>query len=106
MQKIPVDKAEEGMVLAKPVAKENGVVLMGEGTELNDRIIERLRDIDIKTVVVKGHPLDTGKPEETLEQLYEKLDERFSTVASDKLCSEVKELIKKDIKRRKEENEL
>ena len=106
MQKIPVDKAAEGMVLAKPVAKENGVVLMGEGTELSDRIIERLLDIDIKTIVVKGHPLDTGKAEETLEQLFEKLDDRFSTIASDKLCSQIKEIIKEDIKIRKEESEL
>lgn len=106
MQKIPIEKAEKGMVLAKPVARENGVVLMGEGTELNALIIEKLKDLDIKKIAVKGRPLDIGGEEKTLEQLYEELEERFSTVASDKLCSQVKEIIKKNIKCRKEESEL
>jgi len=106
MQKIPVDKAAKGMILAKPVVRENGVVLMGEGTELNDLLIEKLKDLDIKKIAVKGRPLDIGGGEKTLEQLYAELEERFSMVSSDKLCNQIKEFIKKDIKRRKAESEL
>ena len=107
MQKIPVDKAAKGMILAKPITRENGVVLMGEGTELNDLLIEKLKDLEIKKIAVKGRPLDiAGEEEKTLEQLHAELEERFSTVSSDKLCNQIKEIIKKDIKRRKEESEL
>ena len=107
MQKIPVDKAAKGMILAKPIVRENGVVLMGEGTELNDLLIEKLKDLDIKKIAVKGRPVDIGGGEEkTLEQLYAELEERFSMVSSDKLCNQIKEFIKKDIKRRKAESEL
>ncbi len=105
MQKVPIERAAEGMVLAKPVERENGVVLMGEGTELDSILIEKLKDLDIKKITVKGRPLSTGD-EKTLEQLYLELDERFSTVSSDKLCNQVKKIIRKDIKSRKEESDL
>ena len=38
MQKIPLEKAAEGMILDKPIVRGNGVVLMGEGTELNEQL--------------------------------------------------------------------
>ena len=106
MQKIPVSKAGKGMVLAKPVTRETGVVLMGEGTELNEALIEKLLDLEIKHIVVKGRPLDSGSEGKTLEQLYAELDERFSTVGTDKMACQIKDIIKKDMARRKEEESL
>ena len=105
MQKIPLDKATDGMVLAKPIERENGVVLMGEGTELNEQLIERLRNLDIQKVTVKGRPLG-GDDEKPVEILFAELEERFSNVSSDKLCSQIKDIIKKDIKQRREESPL
>ena len=102
MQKIPLDMATDGMVLAKPVERENGVVLMGEGTELTEGLIEKLKALDIKAITVKGRPVDTGIEEKPLEQLYSELDNRFSLVSSDKLCNQIKELIKNDIKMRRD----
>ncbi len=106
MQKIPVAKAASGMVLAKPVARDNGVVLMGEGTELNEQLIEKLHDLEVQKIAVKGRPLDLGGEDKSLEQLLAELDERFSTNENDKFCLQIKELIKKSITRRKEEEEL
>lgn len=103
MQKIPLDKATSGMVIAKPVMNESGVVLIGEGTALTDAALEKLKDLEIPHVIVKGRPLDAGTPEKSLDQLYAELDERFTLVAADKLCMQIKDLIKKDMKRRKEE---
>ncbi len=105
MQKIPLEKAAEGMVLAKPIARENGVVLMGEGTELNEQLIERLKSLDITKITVKGQPLG-DEDEKSVEVLIAELEERFTPVSSDKLCVQIKDIIKKDIKRRREEAEL
>lgn len=105
MQKISIDKAAKGMVLAKPIARENGVVLMGEGTELNEQLIERLKGLDILKITVKGRPLG-GEDEKPVETLYAELDQRFAPVSADKLCTRIKEMIKKDIKRRREEADL
>jgi hypothetical protein len=105
MQKIALEKAAEGMVLAKPIVRENGLVLMGEGTELNEQLIERLKGLDITKVTVKGRPLG-GEDGKSVEVLIAELEERFAPVLSDKLCVQIKDIINKDIKRRREEAEL
>ena len=105
MQKIPLEKAAEGMILAKPIVRESGVVLMCEGTELNEQLIERLKGLYISKVTVKGRPLG-GEAEKSVEVLIAELEERFVPVSSDKLCLQIKDIIKKDIKRRREEAEL
>ena len=68
MQKIPLEKAAEGMILAKPIVRGNGVVLIGEGTELNEQLIERLKGLYISKVTVKGRPLG-GEAEKSVEVL-------------------------------------
>lgn len=57
MQRIPIKFASAGMGLAKPVARDDGMVLAGEGTVLTDSIIERLKNAEIPSLVVKGRPL-------------------------------------------------
>ena len=105
MQKIPLEKAAEGMILAKPILRGNGVVLMGEGTELNEQLIERLKSLDITKITVKGQPLG-GEEEKSVELLISELEERFAPVSSDKLCVQIMNIIKKDIKQRREESPL
>ena len=105
MQKIPLGKAAEGMILAKPIVRGNGVVLVGEGTELNKQLIGRLKDFDIKKVTVKGRPLG-DEDEKSMESLIAELEERFTPVSSDRLCVQIMDIIKKDIKRRRKEAEL
>lgn len=58
MQKIPVRLAKPGMTLAKPILRDNGLVLMAEGTELTEALLGRLPGMNIETVVVKGSPLN------------------------------------------------
>lgn len=58
MQKIPLNLAQAGMVLAKPITRENGMVLVAEGTELSEGVINRLQRMEVAQVVVQGEPLD------------------------------------------------
>lgn len=60
MQRIPLNLAEEGMTLAKPITRDNGMVLVGEGTELTASLIARLENMDVSHVTVKGGPVDAG----------------------------------------------
>ena len=60
MQKIPLKLAKAGMVLAKPVLRDNGLVLMAEGTELSETLLPRLESMGVETLVVKGNPVDLG----------------------------------------------
>lgn len=104
MQKIPINKVIEGMMLAKPILREDGVVLMGEGTELTGVLIEKLKALEIKRIIVKGRPLDLGTEEKTAEQFTAELDERLRIVADDKLCSQMREMIIRDYIQRREQS--
>lgn len=60
MQKIPLNLATPGMKLAKPVTRENGMVVIAEGMELTDSLIARMENMNIDKIVVKGNPVDLG----------------------------------------------
>jgi hypothetical protein len=84
MQKIPLPLAEPDMVLEKPVTRDNGMILVGQGTVLTESLIARLKNMNIASVVVQGHPLDLGsggagtsmgRRRERLEHLFRHVDQ-------------------------------
>jgi len=103
MQKIPMNKVVEGMVLAKPITREDGVVLMGEDTVLSGVLIEKLKALEIKRIIVKGRPLDLGAEEKTVEQFTAELDKRLRSVAADKLGGQIRNMIIRDYIQRREQ---
>ncbi len=60
MQKIPLNLAKAGMKLAKPILRDNGLVLVAENTELSESLLERLERMDVAMVTVQGNPVDLG----------------------------------------------
>ncbi len=46
------------MVLAKPVLRDNGLVLMAEGAEISQALLDRLVKMEVGTITVKGTPVD------------------------------------------------
>jgi hypothetical protein len=54
MSKIALDKLEAGMKLAKPVENSSGMVLLGENTELTVELIDKIKDMGIDSVYVRG----------------------------------------------------
>lgn len=58
MQKIPISLAAPGMVLAKAILRENGQVLVGEGTELSESLVNRLGSMKVDAITVQGHPVN------------------------------------------------
>jgi hypothetical protein len=58
MQKIPINLAKPGMVLEKPATSETGQVLLAAGVSLTENHIRILANKGIKSIVVKGNPLD------------------------------------------------
>lgn len=66
MQKIPLNLAKPGMALARPILRDNGLVLVAENTELSASLLERLERMDIPTITVQGHPVDFGEAGESI----------------------------------------
>lgn len=79
MQKIPLKLAKPGMVLAKPVAKDNGMVLLAQGTELNESALERMERMNIERIVIEGElpDLDGAGAGTNYGQILDKLDHLF-----------------------------
>jgi hypothetical protein len=93
MPKIPVAKLEPGMKLAKPVTAKNGMVMLGEGTELSETWIERIRDMDIASIFVEGPPVQAVPKEEALASL----EARFAKVDGKPYMNVIKKVIKEHI---------
>ena len=93
MPKMPVSKLKPGMKLAKPVTAKNGMVMLGEGTELTDKWIERIQDMDIANIFVEGPPIQTIPRGEALDNL----NERFAHVDDKPYMNVIKKIVKQHI---------
>ncbi len=92
MQKIPLDKARPGMVLAKPVLKDNQRVLVAENTKLQENHILSLKKQGVDFIVVKGSPvkMEGGSYGISLEKRLERLDHLFRKYKEDGWMQKVK----------------
>ncbi|NIK78647.1 HD-GYP domain-containing protein (c-di-GMP phosphodiesterase class II) [Paenibacillus castaneae] len=84
MRKIQLELVKPGDKVAKPIFQENGNVLLGEGVELNDRYIDRLRNLGFDFLFIEdGNTLDLI-PEDTIrdETRKKSVDTIFKTMSS------------------------
>jgi len=95
MQKIPLQLARPEMILAKPVTRENGMVLIAAGTVLTEGLISRLDNMGVELLVVEGETLEMGGGcnEEVLAKKRERLEYLFRNFADDRYMQQVKQLV-------------
>jgi hypothetical protein len=96
MLKIPVDRLQEGQVLAQDVTRGDGVILMSQGTTITEDAKGMLVRLEVDSVMVQGDRF--GSPEERqacVDEINRALDERFSRVRDDKLLSAIRELLRR-----------
>ncbi|MFH0920473.1 MAG: hypothetical protein V1913_08925 [Fibrobacterota bacterium] len=82
MKKIPIDKIEDGMVLAKPLIGSAGNILLNEGVVLKVSMVARLRNWDIPSVTVQSteETVEESSTAQAVEFHSEILDEVFKDV--------------------------
>jgi hypothetical protein len=82
MKKIPVDKIEDGMVLAKPLMGSAGNVLLSEGIVLKQSMISRLKNWDVPVVVIQSddEPAEEVAAPVAVEFRTDELDAKFKDV--------------------------
>jgi hypothetical protein len=95
MQKIPLQLARPDMVLAKPVTRDNGMVLGAAGPTLTEYLISKLGNMGVEEVAVQGDALGMGEGcgAEALARKQERLDHLFRNFEEDKYMQSVKGLI-------------
>jgi hypothetical protein len=90
VQRIPTSELKAGMVLAKAVVNESGMVLLSQGTALTDSLIARLGRMDLTYISVEGvSPTDKSR-----EQMLSELDQRFSKTENERYMDVIKGVIK------------
>jgi hypothetical protein len=97
MQRISLNRAKPGMILAKAVENDRGMTLYGEGTELTEKAIARLSNMEIQKITVQGHPVDMGDGRNVEEQL-EAMHNRFRKVKTDPLMRKIEDTFVKVLK--------
>ncbi len=81
------------MKLAKPIVGKNGMVMLGEGTELTEKWIERIQDMEINGIFVDGPPVQTIPREEALANL----EARFVLVEGKPFMNSIKKIVQEHI---------
>jgi hypothetical protein len=94
MPRIASDKLQPGMVLAKPLVGKNGMTLLGEGTELTERWIERIQDMDLEGGIFVEGPSEQTVP---LEEALAALEARFETVLDRPHMARIKKIVREQI---------
>ncbi len=98
MRKVALDEVEEGMVLAKPVTRDNGMVLVAAGTTVTAALVERLRRMGIERLVVEGE--DPGRPAMDAAARLARLEHLFRGFADDPFMTKVKAMVAARIQRK------
>jgi len=93
MPKVAIDKLVPGMKLSQPLTAPNGLVLLSEGTELTDKWISRIEDMNVGFVHIEG-PSDPGVPRE---EMMARLDARFAPVETQPHMGSLKKIVRDHI---------
>ncbi|MDA8124634.1 MAG: hypothetical protein M0009_05560 [Deltaproteobacteria bacterium] len=93
MPRIAKEALTPGMKLAKPIAGQNGMVLLAEGTELTEKWIERIQDMDVAGVFVEGD----SQPAVPLAEALAGLEKRFATVQQEPHMGLIKKAVRAHI---------
>lgn len=106
MQKIPINLAQTGMVLAREVFQPGSTSTMaicGKGVVLTEGLIERMTRMDVKMLWVEGNTVRL--PGETsLEEKLAHLDRRFKKIQDEPRMARIKEMFKRSFLIREKDN--
>ncbi|MDA1001307.1 MAG: hypothetical protein O2807_12435 [bacterium] len=86
------------MVIARPVETANGQVLCAAGTKMTESLLDRLERLEISHITVEGHPVDDGKPKQTLEEQLAEVRLRFQGLEENKLMTALRLVVEKHIR--------
>jgi hypothetical protein len=81
------------MKLSKPVVNEAGMILLGEGTEITDALIERLQNMNVGSVFVEG----ASRPQKSKEDAMAEIDARFKKTENEPYMGMLKKLLKEHV---------
>lgn len=92
MKRVVIEELTPGMILAKPVTNNTGLVVLPAGAELDEATLSRLQRLGLASVYIEGEAGDaSGK---TLAELEAELEHRFRRVITDPIQHQLREAIR------------
>jgi hypothetical protein len=91
-----------GMKLARAVENKNGLVMIGEGTELTAALVAKIQQMDVPSVYVEGVAKSLPPKDEVLSAV----DSRFRRVEEEPLMEMLKRIVSHHIESLYEEHGL
>ncbi|MFM8541162.1 MAG: hypothetical protein ACKOBZ_06780 [Nitrospira sp.] len=95
MKRVPLDAAEPGMVLAKPVTNQTGVTVLPAGTELDQDLLKRLDRMNLNAVYVEGVASAAG--DKSPAEVEQEMERRFRKVAGDPTQVMIREAVRRHL---------
>jgi len=93
--------AGAGMVLEKPVLRNNGQVLVGSGTELTESLLDRLEKMEVEWLTVQGNPVNMeGMGTSSYQDRIKALDKIFRQHKQDPWMMKMKKFLQGYFKRK------
>jgi hypothetical protein len=99
MSRVSVKDLTPGMKLTRPVTK-NGLVMIGEDTELTRQLIDKLQQMDLDSVYVHG----ASKALPPRDEVFADLDRRFRQVEAEPFMAVLKNAISEHLESLYEEH--
>ena len=95
MQKIPLTLARPGMILAKPVARSDGIAVAAAGSALSESLLDRFDAMGVTHLVVEGEPvaLDGPAGSSSFDKRLERLEYLFRKYPDDKWMGQIRRLL-------------
>ncbi len=100
MRQIFLEKAKSGDEVAQPVKNERGMVILPKGAKLSLSMIDKLRRLGVRELIVEGHD-PNAPPPKTLNQLLEDLDFRFEELEHNILMMAIKKTAREHLLQQK-----
>ncbi len=93
MARVATKDLVPGMKLARPVLNKSGLAMLGEDTELTQALIDKIQQMDIQSVNVKGIARKLAPREEVLAAL----EKRFTNIEGKPYMDVLKRLLEEHI---------
>jgi hypothetical protein len=102
---LELEKLRCEMILAKPVYNLEGVLLLDQGTELNEKEIWIMKSWGVDRVWIEGGPeqekeIEIEPEKEKQYAIQEELKEKFSEVLGDRVMEEVMRVARKQLEKK------
>ena len=93
MPRVSPSELRPGMITARSVVNGNGMVLLGENTELTAELIDRIKSMDVDAVYVQG----TVAPSKPRDEFLAEIENRFRLVGDDPNMDTIKKAVRRHI---------